>query len=261
MSRLPYFRWYPADAVGDEKYAAMNDAELGFYHRCLDSAWLNTGLPADLDELAVLFGITRTQLQKVWPRVSKCWYEENGRLFNHRQEAERSHVIAKAEANRRPGNANAKKENANANSVKRERVPEKRVENANGPQRAYDSDSVSGSVLETTNQEVKHLLPSDGSVPVNGNGQFSMDQQNAWEWFCGVFPGELNPDYDAGIFVSVIRTFEDIALLRKNLPGWLATKKWQDGFCPTAENYIRKRQFKTRPKENAGSHEISYTLL
>ena len=154
MSALPYFRWYPADAIADEKYCSLNDAELGFYHRCLDHAWVNGGLPADLTELAELFHRTRTQLDKVWLKVSKCWYEQDGRLFNRRQEEERAHVIEKSEANRRPGNANAKKLNANAFSEKRERVSEKRVENANDPQRARaraDSDSLL--VVDSLKQE------------------------------------------------------------------------------------------------------------
>lgn len=116
MSSLPYFRWYPADAKGDERYYSMTDQELGFFHRCLNHAWGNNGLPADLDQLAKLMRISRYYLDSVWPAVGACFYEEGGRLFNKRQEKERARALAVGEANKRAGNANAKKTRSEKNA-------------------------------------------------------------------------------------------------------------------------------------------------
>ena len=258
MKALPYFRWFPADAIADEKYRTLNDAELGLYHRCLDHAWLNGGIPANLDELAALFNRSRSQLQKIWPKVSRCWYESNGRLLNRRQEDERAHAIEKSEANRRPGNANAKKANANAISEKRQRDSEKtrsnRQEIADGVLRASESESVYvSSVLElpikqesTTRAAVSRLENGNGNRPKESDA-FVADRQAAWEWLCTIFTGELKPDWDAQIFVSVIEGFEDLALLKANLPKWMESRKWRDGFGPTAENFLKKRQFRSGP--------------
>lgn len=111
LKTLPYFLWYPADAETDEGYSSLTDAELGFFHRCLNRAWLNDGLPADLDDLARAMNRTRNQLEKVWPRVSKLFQsrESDGRLVNRRQEEERENARRKSLNLQRNGNANALK--------------------------------------------------------------------------------------------------------------------------------------------------------
>lgn len=122
-----------------------------------------------------------------------------------------------------------------------------------------DSGSGSSEVEDPSkaNTSPRALLPRDGSIPVNGNHQFQDDIQSAWDWVISVFPGAINPEYDAQIFVSSVRTFEDIAFLRRNTPEWAKTKQWQGGFAPSLENYLRKRLFRaTPPKSKAqASHE------
>jgi uncharacterized protein YdaU (DUF1376 family) len=134
MSALPYFKWYPGDAETDEKYSSMTDAELGFYHRCLNRSWLNDGLPVNLDELARVMKVSRKYLDRVWTRVGMCFAVSDSspdRMVNPRQEKERQKAKATSEHNKRPGNANASR-------PKREREP-------NGAIRAYESESVSES--------------------------------------------------------------------------------------------------------------------
>jgi uncharacterized protein YdaU (DUF1376 family) len=132
---LPYFRWFTADAKADEKYGAMSDTELGFFHRCLNHSWDNDGLPSDLDELAAVMHATREYVDQVWARVGKCWYADGSRLFNRRQEEERKYAISKSERN--AGAARARYvRNANAVQTQSECT-------ANGSQRAYESESVS----------------------------------------------------------------------------------------------------------------------
>ncbi|MES2393502.1 MAG: hypothetical protein V4555_17835 [Acidobacteriota bacterium] len=117
---LPYFRWFPADAETDEAYSALTDPELGFFHRCLNKAWLNDGLPSEPDEIARVMKVTRQYLDKVWPRVSKMFSQRNdnpSRLGNRRQEEERSHAIEKGEKNKRPGNTNASRGKRDRNAI------------------------------------------------------------------------------------------------------------------------------------------------
>jgi len=98
--RMPFFKWYPADAESDERYASMTDSELGFFHRCLNKSWTNNGLPADLDELARLMKVKRSYLDRIWPRVGQCFTpseSDPSRMVNPRQEQERAHAILKSE--------------------------------------------------------------------------------------------------------------------------------------------------------------------
>jgi uncharacterized protein YdaU (DUF1376 family) len=82
----------------DEKYTAMTDTEVGFFHRCLNTAWVNIGLPADLDSLARVMRVNRSYLDRIWKVVGECWYQEGDRLFNRTQEEERTHATTKSES-------------------------------------------------------------------------------------------------------------------------------------------------------------------
>ncbi len=97
---LPYFKWYPSDAESDAKYAAMDDAELGFFHRCLNKSWTNGGLPVDPTERARILGRSKTYADKKWQRVGKCFQPSDADpdlLINPRQEKERKAAVEKSE--------------------------------------------------------------------------------------------------------------------------------------------------------------------
>lgn len=105
VKKLPYYRMYPADADTDENHRGLTDAELGLFTRCLNHAWVNGGIPADIDALArVIPKATKASLRKLWPAVSKCFRtsEENSeRLVNSRQETERALACEKSELARK----------------------------------------------------------------------------------------------------------------------------------------------------------------
>jgi hypothetical protein len=97
---FPYFRWFPADAEGDDFYASLTDAEGWTYHRLLNRSWLNEGIPSDLDELAKVLGKTRAYIDRVWPKLRKRWVaspNNSEKLVNPRQEEERTHAQSKSE--------------------------------------------------------------------------------------------------------------------------------------------------------------------
>lgn len=97
MAKLPYFKWYPSDAHSDAFYTSLSDAELGFYHRCLNMAWTNGFLPSDPEALASLMHVSLKYLEKIWKKVSGGFQlTQDGRLVNHRQEVERSKAVDKS---------------------------------------------------------------------------------------------------------------------------------------------------------------------
>ena len=50
------------------------------------------------------------------------------------------------------------------------------------------------------------------------------------------------------LLLSIIEAPEDEALLRANLPLWKATRRWREGYAPTAENFLSKRMWTQPPK-------------
>jgi uncharacterized protein YdaU (DUF1376 family) len=79
----------------------MDDREFGFFVRCLNHSWVNGGLPGNIDELAKVLGRSKHHLARVWPVVSQCFELKDGRYYNIRLEAERSHAQATSVARTR----------------------------------------------------------------------------------------------------------------------------------------------------------------
>ncbi len=67
---LPFFRWFPTDAETDEWYRHLSLAELGYYHRILNYAWINGSIPADPKERCSLFRIHYKTEEKVFRSIS-----------------------------------------------------------------------------------------------------------------------------------------------------------------------------------------------
>ncbi len=71
----------------------MDDADIGFYIRCLNHAWINGGIPADPKERARVLRTRLDTANKRWERVGKCFLKSTlypDSLINLRQETERS---------------------------------------------------------------------------------------------------------------------------------------------------------------------------
>lgn len=67
----------------------MTDAELGFYIRCLNHAWINKGLPVDPGSRAKALRSSEKYSNKMWLVVGKRFEEIEARMVNPRQETER----------------------------------------------------------------------------------------------------------------------------------------------------------------------------
>jgi len=107
--KAPAFQWYPKDCDTDENVRAMDDREFGFYMRCLNHAWMNSGLPADLGELARVMSRPRSYVNRIWDRVGKCFIQTGDRLINAKQEELRMEQVQYRESKREAGAKGAAK--------------------------------------------------------------------------------------------------------------------------------------------------------
>lgn len=180
MAKLPYFRWFPADAETDERYALMGAAELGLYHKCLNKCWINNGLPVEMSQLCKVLGWSKGQVAKSWERVSTCFFERDGRLYNRRQEEERTH---------------AKTKSVKATSAVQTRYREPTNVGTNDLPRASDSDSDFDIVSSASSSENSETRARDGfeldeqwtdfvaAAKTVGLSGSSADWKSArWEW-------------------------------------------------------------------------------
>lgn len=91
--KSPAYQWYPSDAAIDGDYQALADDERGIFHRLLDFAWMNDGIPADVGEVARILQRRRALVDRWWPRLSRMFVSHSSkvdRLVNKRQERERA---------------------------------------------------------------------------------------------------------------------------------------------------------------------------
>ena len=111
------------------------------------------------------------------------------------------------------------------------------------------------------------LLPSSPNpnplptVCVRANGNGHRTEPTLWDWFAETYRGELSPDNDCRVFLSVIQTPDDEERIRANLPLWNLYPRWEDPrYIPSAENFLAKRKWKNPPKQMAdyNPHEIEY---
>lgn len=140
-------KWYPQDCDSDEVVKSMSDEEFGFYIRCLNHAWVNDGIPADISELASVMGRQAKYVQRIWKKVGLKWTgspKNANRLVNQKQEDMRYAAKEKSEKARNSVNSRYER------SSFVERPYNERKENVTP--RAYVSDSNS-SVLRFSSEK------------------------------------------------------------------------------------------------------------
>jgi uncharacterized protein YdaU (DUF1376 family) len=102
-TKSPAFQFYPDDFLGSGKVGTMTTDEVGAYTLLLCLEWNETGFVYDEEELARWCRLSRAKFRKAWTRVSRCFVERDGRLFNPRLDAEREKQAIWREKSRKGG--------------------------------------------------------------------------------------------------------------------------------------------------------------
>lgn len=238
--KLPYYRMYPADAETDENFRLLTDEELGFYWRCLNASWNNTGLPEDPEMRARSLRTERSEADRKWVSVVRCFDLQSGRYVNGRQEKERALALQKSTINAAAGKASAERRfNARSTPVEQQEPVE---------QRAYDSDasSIQGTVVSSVARSIErteHLV----KTPKRKAGDFvSPAQASAFAEFWSEYPLKKAKPNAQKAYVKSVRTTKQhrdvMAGLRGQVPGmlaadpqhrphpatWLNGRRWED---------------------------------
>lgn len=238
MKTLPYFKWFSADAEGDDFYISLTDAEGWTFHRCLNRAWMNDGIPADLDELGAILHKPRAYMDKVWPKLSRRWVQsprDPEKLVNPRQEEERSVAIAKSENNKRVGDANGSR-------TRRERV-------TNDPQRTYVS--VSDSASDSSSQFLKESARQIQKVVALPGFDFEAWFKERW----GLHPIPGKPQIAQQYAMEKINQTGGFtaAQFNENHAAWCRAWIGQTSGIPNLETFIRDDWWRKSPPVSSPS--------
>ena len=118
--KSPAYQWYPKDALSDAVMASMTNEVEGVYRRLLDHAWLEHGLPADLNLIVPLcrVGEDRAKFDVIWMQLSPLFPQgPDGRRRNPRQEEERKKQRKNSRARQLAANARWHKMQALRNAI------------------------------------------------------------------------------------------------------------------------------------------------
>jgi uncharacterized protein YdaU (DUF1376 family) len=89
MTKLPFFRVWPAALMADEAVRELSLPEFGLFWACILHAWLNDGIPADGKRLAKVLSVSGPEFRRLWPAVSRFFYRDGERLRWQPMEEER----------------------------------------------------------------------------------------------------------------------------------------------------------------------------
>ncbi len=232
--KLPYYPLYPSDFDADENIRGMDDAELGFFIRCLNHAWVNRGLPADPEEIdRVIPGRRAKPFAETWTRVSRSFVpSSDGRLVNPRQEAERSEIAAKVE-------------------VSTKRI-QKRWEKQN-PCNTGNADSCNTQVADFCNSNQNQNQNHTPIVPYAADAAPEQaapkpDYAAIWQAFdrCkSLHPNCTDPDLAAQMLISLVDagkvTAADAAEMEPGMRRWLDSQEWSPDNHPERYSPTYKR--------------------
>jgi uncharacterized protein YdaU (DUF1376 family) len=247
-----WFKLYPAEFLADRNVERLNIDEFGLYCYLLMRGWLDGGIPSDLDEIAryaMLRGIPRTKLERMWESVSLCWIPSSDPkiLVNPRQEREREAVGDYWEAKSRAGKASAVKRqqrNVNGCTTCVEQVPNTQTLD-NRP--AQQTDVVSG---VTT----KLKAAFDGLAARYPNCTDVDFAFQVWMGYCetGVVTEANVHEVDEGLtrYLDSDLWSRDGGRYIISFAKWLHGKKWRDRPQPSAEAKAAAKNGKRSPEGN-----------
>lgn len=229
--KAPAFQLYAQDFISDERVALMDLRAVGAYILLLCHAWVEGSVPDDPVTAAKICRTSVGEMRRAWASVRACFQEvTGGRLVNPRQEEER----AKQACFRVEMQAAAEKRWEKQRKAKA--LPTHMPTHIG---RQCSSSSSSSS-------EDTPPYPPHGFDPVPG-----------WERFMAHYPGEVIPDRDCRVYMSVVQDIVSEVLLFENLTLWRQTRKFLEGFAPSAQKFLFEGHWKVKPKPDAKA-EVDY---
>jgi len=224
--KRPAMPLYVRDILADQHFIVMSLAERGAYMTLLMHCWMDRYIPDDPAQCSRLVGCSEEEMRTAWPAIRRRFKraKKAGLLIHGRVEEERS--ACQIRHLRRV-------QSAKIGASKRWSINDIHA-NGIGPAMPKTCLSVSSSVSSSVSKE-KEKSDYD---PVPG-----------WDKFMEEYPGELIPDRDCPVWMSVMNSPEDEATLWRNLPAWLSSRKFQEGFAPAAKNFLFDGHWKVPPRE------------
>jgi uncharacterized protein YdaU (DUF1376 family) len=238
-AKLPFYSMYPSDFDVHEAVRGMTDAEVGFFVRCLNHAWMNEGIPADEEELERVIPGKRSEeeFKRIWKRVSRCFVQVGDRLVNPRQEEERAEAKERSKKSR---------EKAEKRWGARDLVPDDAAEDATASDQHLHSNALHNN----------HHSHTPCSPPVS----IPESLDAAFHRLTEAFPNAAGVDMAAQIWINHVEsgaiTEATVPEVFAGLERWRGSDLWarDDGrYITTLAKWLHKKLWKDSPKQSAAA--------
>ncbi|MDY6862817.1 MAG: DUF1376 domain-containing protein, partial [Thermodesulfobacteriota bacterium] len=87
-NKAPAFQFYPKDFVSDVNVVTMTMEERGVYITLLSHCWIEGCLKGGSEMLQAICN-NPSNWEKIWEKVSRCFYEKDGIFYHNRLEKEK----------------------------------------------------------------------------------------------------------------------------------------------------------------------------
>lgn len=219
-SSLPYYPMFVSDFNESGRVFDMSLAEVGLYAMTLNAAWKDGSIPNDPDKVALLIRKPAKDVRRAWDKVRACFEETApGKLTNCRQEKERERIVS-GKSTTRVQRFRERSRNGHETVIE---TPAETVLERNGNGKVYID------LISESEKVRKDALDNEAA--------FSLAEP--WDWFRSTWP-ETVPNTMAAVrfFCSKVNTLERLTALRKNLPEWLKTRKFADGYVTHWQKFL-----------------------
>jgi uncharacterized protein YdaU (DUF1376 family) len=162
----PAFLFYAGDWLLDPHVSVMTLEQQGAYLRLLCTAWLEDGLPNDLEWVRLLLALSQKRFDPIWKAIGPRWVVDGDRLVNRRQETERTLRRERSEEMRALGRLGGKR-SAQARGQpdgQAARLPDGRAGPQPAPVKPSTSTSTSTSKKEGSKEGSLSVLTEEKSV-------------------------------------------------------------------------------------------------
>lgn len=149
MKKIPWFKFNPMDYMNDENVKLMCLEAKGLYVDMLCHCWENDGMPDDNESIRTIFHLSKHKFNKLWKKISPCFFSKGERLFNHRQEKEKAELENYFEQKSVSGKKGAEKRWHTHNLANSEKMQDKDSD-SDSDKEEYKSSEVENSVSESS---------------------------------------------------------------------------------------------------------------
>lgn len=230
-NRLESYPWYPCDWRSDPAVVLMNSADRGLYRDVLDIVWEHGSITNDPQLIRKMACIELEDWEASWPRVQAMFIVVDGHLRHSKVDARRPKCLEmkglRSEAGRRGGQASVQaklKQTLNGCLTIASTVAQANVQ----------------PLLKQNSTTALALAPALTTLRVVA---FSPDVEK----FEREFPQTVS-DLDVQNFISQIGNEADQKLFFAVLAANKLTRKWREGFHPSAKTYLTTGLWRKMPK-------------